>query len=1143
MPNYVRSRTRNRALGGCIGLGMAVALVWLAGCPPQEVPAPPVQRNVVVPPVTCRIDSTPDEVVAGGELEVIVSCTLPPGRGLVQLNCEIKGSGPEVLRAHRRMVRGLGQHRFVFDAPAGSEATPLKAYAWLGTDWQHPLVPIVASDPILVISRETRARRERTEAEVPKLLAKLAYKRSAKGNVALLAGDWPGQDRAVIDAVATGLAGKGFAVTRLDGQAFLNPFVVTRERFDLLVVTGAGGLPAESAGTLNRYLQDQGNLMALGTPMFSDPVRRVGKRWMTTSQIRAKLGKTPTAKMLFDFEGGDLKTWSRSSNAPAVPITYTIGKEGASKSRRAMHVKISNMSGWETLYSPTLPQGAVPAKHVLTCFWARGGPKTDRLAVEWNERDGSRWIGTITLTPKWQYYVLRPSSFAYWRDSPSKGRGKPGDRFNPANAGRIGFGLAFTHTGHLGGSHAFWIDQVGMAPSSLGEIPEPNPPEFPRTDLLWPSYKYYRASDVGRIRPNPMQVLIETDKAGLSLPKVLRCPHQRPQGTGFNKGRRWRMITVAEAISPSGDFRGPALSVIVNRPQSRRANAWAAVGTDAAAFLKAPATVSALASVAERIIDGAFLLEGGSEFYTYFQGESVRLGAQVVNVRRDSEQEVSVRIRVVAGTAEVFGQAFAGTVRAGGPPTVFECTWGPDRLNPEGYTVIVELTRNGKVVDRVRHELGVWQPKAKPQFVTARDGNFYLGSKIWVPFGVNHMPSSGIGMEDGGYFEQYLGKRAYDPEIFDRELGRIKALGMNMVSEFLYHRSHGGRNLLDLLRRCDKHGLKVNLSLRPGTPMDFRWTEMRQMITENRLSENDTVFAYDLAWEPFVGNHAQRARWDKQWGEWVQRRYGSIEGAEKAWAFKAPRNQQGFITNPADKCCGGGGPWRKMVIDYRRFIDELAHKYYAEARRLVRTVDNRHLVSFRMTVAGDPTFDQAHRMPFDFRSLKNAVDFFEPEGYGRIGDWERVKPGLFTTSYARAVDPTKPVMWAEYGVSSWNMARMETSERGLAFEAKFYDDFLKMVVQSGANGAVCWWYPGGFRVGENSDFGIINPDGTDRPVAAVLRKYAKLIAQKHKIPKPTVWIGYDPDDPAGIQGIYKQVSKRYWQAVDAGKIPGLRPKK
>ncbi|MBN1343501.1 MAG: hypothetical protein JXQ73_12510 [Phycisphaerae bacterium] len=1141
MMSDAANRIQRRVASVAGVLAGAFALAWYVGCSAPEPPAPRIQPKVVSSAVNCRIVSASDEVVEGGEFEVVVAVTLPPSRKLVQLSCEIKGGGVDVIRAHRRMVQGMGEHRFAFDAPPRSQCSSLTAYAWLGTDWRTPLAPVVQSKPITIVAQDKVAHREQAEGQAPKLLSKLAYKRSDKGNVALLSGDWPGQDQGVIAALESAMRSHGFEVTRIDAQAFLNPYTITPERFDVLIATGVGHLPVASSETLGRYVRGGGNFVALGTPMFTDPVFRLGGRWIPASGLSAELRKTPTSKMLFDFEGGDLKGWTRSSNDPKNKTTYEPAGGGASGSQRCLHVKMDSMTGWETIHSSVLPKGAVPDKQVMTCFWAKGSAATNRLAIEWNEQDGSRWIGTISLKPGWQYYVLPPETFVYWRDSSSKGRGGAGDRFNPANAQRIGFGLAFTHTGHLGGAHEFWIDQVGVAPSPWGEVTSPVKPEFPRMDLLWPSYKYYETKDVARIQANRMQRLISP--TNLRVPNGLRCPHQRPQGTGFNKGRGWRMITVAEAVGGTGDFRGPALSVMVDQPADGRARAWAALGSDDVSFLKSPQTLDALADVTARMVGGVFLLEGGSEFYTYFQGESIRLGARVVNVRRASAADVGVRIRVLADEAEVFGQSFAGAVKAGEAPTVFQCVWGPDRLRSKGYAVEVELTRAGQVVDRLVHELGVWEPKAKPQFVTARDGDFHLAGKKWYPFGVNHMPASGIGMEDGNFFEQYLGSRAYDPEIFDRELARIKGLGMNMVSEFLYHQSHTGRNVIDLLRRCDKYGLKMNLSLRPGTPMDFEWDKMRQMIVENRLAENDTVFAYDLAWEPFVGTHAQRRRWDREWGEWVQRRYGTVAGAEKAWGFKAPKDEKGFVTNPLDPQCGGDGAWSKMVIDYRRFIDELAHKHYAEARRLVRTVDANHLVSFRMTVAGDPTFNQAGNMPFDFRSLKNAVDLFEPEGYGRIGDWQRVRPGWFTAAYARSVDASKPVMWAEYGVSSWNMAEMATSESGLAFEAKFYDDFLKMVQQSGSNGAVCWWYPGGYRVGEDSDFGIVNPDGTDRPVARVLRKYGEWLARSRAIPKPEVWIEYDPDDPAGVQGIYDKVGKQFWAAVDAGKVPGLRAKK
>lgn len=976
-------------------------------------------------------------------------------------------------------------------------------------------------------------------AEVQEILQGLAWQPDVRGNIALLNGDWPGQNRTVIDALAAALRQAGYQPTLLDPPAFLNPFVVSPERFDLLIVTGGRELPVETAPILARFLKHQGNLIAIGTPLYADPVRRVQDRWMKPADIRAKLDAVQPAAALYDFESDSPTGWTRSSNDLRAPVTFTCADDGAGGSKRSLHVTIDDLTGWETFAAPPLPESTVaPAQNVL-CFWAKSGERTRRLAIECIERDGSRWIATVPLARDWTHHTLVAADFVYWHDSPTGNRrGGPEDRLQFAATARITVGLAFTHTGTEGGRHEFWIDQVGFAASPLADVIGTNRVEFPPTELLWPSYKCYRTTAVHRVRPHRMQALIETPD--LPQPKELWCPHQRPHGTGFNKDRPWRMVTVTEAVGDNGDFRGPALALMLRQETGQRAQGWATLGSDDPAFLTAPPVVQAIAALAGRMLQGVFLCEGGSEFYTVFPGEAIRLGARVVNIRRRSQAEAEVRIRVLASGAQVFTHNFNASIQGGEPPVVLETTWSPEQLAAEGCSVVTELVRDQRVVDRLQHDLSGWRPKDTPEYVTARDGDFYLRGQKWYPYGVNHMPASGIGTEDYLFFEHYLSRRAYDPEIFDRELARIKSLGMNMISTFIGYDYHADRNLFDYLQRCDKYGLKVNLSLRPGTPMDFEWDKMREMIEQNRLAASDTVFAYDLAWEPFIGRQRERTRWDRRWIQWIQRHYATIEAAEKAWGFAAPRNPEGQVTNPLDAHCGSDGPWGKMVADYRRFIDEVVDEYYSRARQLVRSVDAHHLVSFRMTVAGDPTFNQAHNMPYDFRGLVRGVDLFEPEGYGRIGDWQRVRPGMFTVAYARAVDPSKPVMWAEYGVSTWDMDLMQAGESGLDFQGRFYEDFLRMVLHSGANGAVCWWYPGGFRTNEKSDFGILHPDGTDRPATAVLRKCAAPITRPRDIPRPEVWIEFNPDDPAGIQGIYGKVSSKFWQIVESGQVPGLR---
>jgi len=335
--------------------------------------------------------------------------------------------------------------------------------------------------------------------------------------------------------------------------------------------------------------------------------------------------------------------------------------------------------------------------------------------------------------------------------------------------------------------------------------------------------------------------------------------------------------------------------------------------------------------------------------------------------------------------------------------------------------------------------------------------------------------------------------------------------------------------------------MKANLSLRPGTPFEFEWDKMRALIERYRLWDNDTVYAYDLAWEPMFGDHEGRKRWDPEWREWIIERYGSIENAETDWEFQAPREPGGQITNPLDPHVVENGPHWRMVAAYRRFLDTILYKYYDRARRLVRTVDPNHLVSFRMTLAGDPTVRWSKTVPYDYACLAGAVDLLEPEAYGRIGDWERVKPGWFTYEYGRWANPDLPLLWAEAGVSAWSQALMAAPREQLDFQAAFYTDMYRMMLGSGADGIYWWWYPGGYRTNERSDYGIINPDGTDRPVTKVIREHAETFLNAPSAKPVDHWITIDRDPhPDGIAGIYEEVKDAFWAAIEQGKTPGLR---
>ena len=950
------------------------------------------------------------------------------------------------------------------------------------------------------------------------LLAGSAQSRDYKAGILAV------EDEALVDALNTQLQGAGYstvllAPSDLSDQSDLSDC-------DVLVLSDSSSLPAKSTQSIEAYLKAGGDIIALNAPLWQRALIHIGDLWITREDFqRENAGKLPE-HAVFDFK--DISGWQRGSNSMEEPVSAETIANGPISGERALHVFISNLTSYDTFRSPDL-QNPFPKGHTLTVFSAKGDERTTQLAVEWAEKDGSRWIATVALTPEWRQYVLTPDDFTYWISIPN--RGGRGDHLHPENAVSMSVGLAHTHTTTIGsGRFEYWVGPFGtsaMTPELQEYLSATVPPAL---DTLSPGYKFFDCSDVSSLKVRADQAIV--GQADFPIPAIVRSPHPRPKGGGFDKGRDWRWIPLVEARTGSGEWRGTPVTMMVHANGPYKGSVWASFGIGDMDWYKSPAVLSMIGQIAERMKNPVWIIDGGTNFYTYFENQEVKGGVRVVNL---GEESTNVQAKVAT---KLHDESWRIALLPGEAKTVY-ATCTPPIWPKGGCVATAQLIQDGKVIDKVSHELNVWYPKRGKHFVTIKDGDFMLDGKPWKPHGVNYMPSSGIGTEDGEYFEHYLSTGSYDPEVFQRDLEHIKDLGYTAVSIFIYSGHEKAQNLVDLLRRLENLGLKANLSLRPGTPMDFNWPQIGDIIKNSRLNENDTIFAYDLAWEPMFGTHDDRKPWDAEWEKWIVERYGSVANAEKDWGFSVPR-EDGKITNPLPDQIDSDGEWRRMSAAYRRFLDTLLYKKYSAARRLIRSVDPNHLVSFRMAEAANPNYRWDGRIPYDFPYLAAAVDFLAPEAYGRIGDWEKVKPGWFEYEYARWAAPQKPMIWAEQGTSTWEMSRMWSSPVRLEYQAMCYNAFYRMLISSGADGLFSWWYPGGFRVGENSDYGVINSDGSDRAVTKVIRENGpKFLASSAK---PTdYWITIDRDaHPDGLAGIYDEVKAEFWDAIDKGLTPGLR---
>ena len=363
----------------------------------------------------------------------------------------------------------------------------------------------------------------------------------------------------------------------------------------------------------------------------------------------------------------------------------------------------------------------------------------------------------MALTPQWQWYVLTPEDFRVWM--PPAGRGSPQDRLQVERARRLVLGLAQSHTPLPEGRYEYWVDQLGTAANPLGAAP-PAASSVPPLEGLSPDYLFYLIGDRVRLETPALQGLVTA--ATPTAPTRLIALHPRPRGVGFDQQRPWRWQPLLTARAANGDHRGNVAALVVHLQPPYRGAAVAAFTPDEPEFYRHEGTRQMVREVAVRLRKGLWLAEAGSEFFTVFPQQSFRVGAQVVQFGAaptpgtilrltvsDSQDHHRVLVRqewpvdLKPGTQQTYEQ------------TLQESDW-PDRpLN-----VAVELLEQGEIIDRLTHELHVWRPTTREHAVQIRGGEFVIDGQPWKAHGINYMPSSGIGLESGPYFEHWLGRGA-----------------------------------------------------------------------------------------------------------------------------------------------------------------------------------------------------------------------------------------------------------------------------------------------------------------------------------------------------------------------------------------------
>lgn len=965
----------------------------------------------------------------------------------------------------------------------------------------------------------------------------------------------PGSLRNSIKILTTIIHQAGYNPEILNAQEAAESNILSTKRCFLLILPNANNLPASLYAPISEYLKNGGNILTFGGELGAVPYLRSGDgKWRTYDQMEESQALIPPQESILNIRDFKLPSgWFRSTNHPkSVMLPQIVMARTSFQTSPALKIEIDNLDGWDTFLSPIL-SSPFHSGNSLTVLSAKGDADTNSLAIEWDERDGSRWIAVIPLHLQWRRYILPPSSFHFF-DGPGSRRDTA---FIPANAVRCSVGEAFGLTDNRQGRYSYEI--AGLGTGSLKQMGSAAAyvPHLPALDLLSPRYKFFDIHPPARMRLLSGKYIADLT-ASSPEHHLLLSPQPRPSGAGFNKLRDWRMIPLITAIDVSNkEWRGTPAAMKLFRPGTSYGGARLFFSLPAQAILRNRQTVSLLLNTLRRLHRGLFLLEGGSAYYTLFPGQSVTLGAEAMDLNTVRSQKTDIKIELVVSTHSgriVWKRIWTVNAAPKHIDQVSENWKPPDQWPVGGYRIETKLWNQGKLLDSISQGLHVWNPPSHPHYTTiGASGLFFRNGKTWRINGVNYMPSSGIGQNHGELFEHWLSSQAYSPEIVSRDLHHIKNLGMNAVSIFLYTDDIQAQNLLDILRQCRDLRIYVNLSLRPDiiTYLDKgriyadeqAWRNYRSIITYYHLQENDTVYAYEIDWEPAFGGYDRRSLMDPDWRAWVTDKYGSVSKAEISWEISAPRNQGGELTGPSDaQLSSQGGADTKLCADYRHFLDHWLEMTYGTITRKLHALDPHHLVSFRMTSAGNPADTNPGYAEYQLEGLSHSVDFLSPECYGRVGDPLGNESLHFEIAYARAIDPDEPFIWAETGVSAW-MGGVDGGDTASSLQEQgiYYKTLYKYSIDAGADGIVFWWYPGGYRVNENSDYGMINPDGTDRPATKVIRKYGALFLHSPFPPEPDKVFLFNRDaHPDGIVGIYRDLAQSFEKALKDGYHPGLK---
>jgi len=895
--------------------------------------------------------------------------------------------------------------------------------------------------------------------------------------------------------------------------AELKPWLDSSTEQPILLIPDANHIDMRAIAPLSTYLDRGGRVCFLGSQPFAETGIEDGGKWVSLGEMFETQAKQSLKTPAFDLVRAFASKVVRDTNNPqsSSQIGKTIGVETGDRVRVEIH---DYDGGWDNFATPTGWDGGEGV--VALGFWTLAGRDGTTFTLELSETDGSRWIATIHAGYKKRFAYLTPQDFQYWGDNASKNRGLRDDHVRFSEVTRASVGVSKTHG--AGTQKAFLFEISNLFPLRT-DFQIRNPPWI---DGLSPALKRVEM-------PSAREGFLATgETVKFALPVPASGPLRRLQGHAGQVFAPYRQVPLATVKNERGELFAGTLWLESWSDARKRARqfAWVSV-TPPLCYDNATSSfwTRAVALALGELRQPASIISAGPARVALNEGEAatfkIKLG---LPHSPPPSSAVHLQIKSLA-EKKILEKDFEVTPSSGSG----ECTFA-ETLPSGEYEAAFSLKNNGpsqRLVTRFFVE-----PAQLPSIprITVKNGTLWRDDKPWFALGVNYWPLTAVGSREEDWSGHWLMPEFYDPLEAEADLQLLEQQHVNSVS-IQYHHADEGPALRDFLARCRRHNIYVNLFISGLYAWERQFDQIPEKLTAARLPEQKIVFACDIAWEPNWGMHNRRNRFNDDWRDWVECNYGSIEHAEIDWQFPAWRDGSGNFTNPTDRDLSIDGPHRTAVAAYRRFIDSWVSLHYGEIRRFLRGQGIDALLGARTGYGGTGNSWADRFCPFDLQAGARHLDLTSVEGWHLNQDATQIRRGGFIAAYGKFASRNRaPVIWLEFGsnVLPYSDATLESKQ------AQIYRDMFQMVCESGSSGYMGWWFPGGVRIDENSDMGIVTQTREPRASFQLYPQFSKNLPPKVPAGEPLVQKIDRDADARGISALVEKHQEAYLNAVDTG---------